>query len=49
MEGPRSLILVNSDGFTLLSFIFGRSEELNPREFTRVCALELYVSKALGA
>ena len=42
LEGLRGLILVNSRGFALWSLIFGGSEELNPREFTRVCALKLY-------
>ena len=49
VEGPRSVILVNSRGFALWSFIFRRPQGSNPREFTRVCALELYFSKALGA
>ena len=48
-EGLRDLILVNSRGFALWSFVFKGSEELNPREFTRVCALELYFRKALVA
>ena len=32
---------MNSRGFALWSSIFRRSKRLNPREFTRVCALEL--------
>jgi len=41
----RGLILVNSRGLALWRFIFQRTQELNPREFTRVGALELYFSK----
>ena len=48
-EGLMGLILVNSRGFALWSYIFRKSEEPNPREFMRVCALELYFSKALLA
>ena len=47
--GPRSLILVNSGGFAFWSFIFWGSEEPNPREFTMVCALELYFLRVWGA
>ena len=48
-EGLRALILVNSVGFAVWSFMFRKPSGSNPREFTEVCALELYVSKALGA
>ena len=42
---PRGFNLVNSRGFVLWSYIFRRSKGLNPREFTRVCVLELHFLK----
>ena len=48
-EGPRSVILVNSRGFALWSFIFRRSKKPNPREFTRLRPLRLSKYHAPGS